>query len=38
MNHSISVLFKREFQNYFNTPIGYVFAEVMLFLNLVFFF
>lgn len=38
MNHSISVLFKREFQNYFNTPIGYVFAVVMLFLNLVFFF
>lgn len=39
MNYSsIRILFRREFQNYFNTPIGYVFAVVVLFLNLVFFF
>jgi ABC-2 type transport system permease protein len=38
MKPSILVIFKREFQNYFNTPIGYVFAVVALFLNLFFFF
>ena len=37
-NTNISVIFKREFQNYFNTPIGYVFAVVMLFINFLFFF
>lgn len=35
---SMPALFKREFQNYFNTPIGFVFATVTLFFNLLFFF
>jgi len=34
----VKVLFKRELSNYFNTPIGYVFAVACLFINFAFFF
>lgn len=34
----MKVLFKRELSNYFNTPIGYVFAVACLFFNFLFFF
>lgn len=38
MTEQIRTLFRREFQNYFNTPIGYVFLTATLFFNLLFFF
>lgn len=37
-NHSIKIIFFREIRNYFNTPIGYVFAVSCLFFNFLFFF
>ena len=37
-NQNIKILFLREIRNYFNTPIGYVFAVTCLFFNFLFFF
>jgi len=38
MLNGVNIIFRRELQNYFNTPIGYVFGVSCLFFNFMFFF
>lgn len=38
MKDNVMTIFSREIRNYFNTPIGYVFLTVALFINFLFFF